>query len=232
MDINSSDTGLRPAGGTEDAKAIEHLTEAMGAGKNWYVSLLEAIGEWCSSAEVHKGRRFVYLVGGEAFDWLLLAERLLYEIKGLVPDEEVTDLLFSGKPPVELTREQFKDLIGGAKYRAHLNFVYGVVVEEALVMAVEDAVHKERGLMWYESTDAGDEAFTRVYGSSRRELLDRFQQQKGLQPSDTLSMAELHEFTYWLFKYRMETTDPERVASDTRKALNQLKKAGARNLYL
>ncbi|MDO8472880.1 MAG: hypothetical protein Q7T05_03595 [Dehalococcoidia bacterium] len=232
MDGISNDAGLLPIGGTEDAKAIAHLTEALGAGKNWYVALLEAIGLWCSSSEVHKGRRYVYLVGGEAFDWLLLAERLLYEIRGLISDEEVVDLLFSGKPPVELSRDQFKDLIGSSKYRAHLNFVYGVVVEEALVMAVEDAVHKERGLMWFESTDVSDEAFLRVYGASRRELLDRFQQQKGVPPSETLNVAELHEFTYWLFKFRMETCDPERVASDTRKALNQLRKAGARNLYL
>ena len=87
-------------------------------------------------------------------------------------------------------------------------------------------------MMAYEGGDVNEEAFQRVYGAPRQELLARFQQEKGMPPVDSLTLAEMKEFTYWLFKYRVATCDPERVASDTRKALNQLHKAGARNLYL
>jgi len=41
-----------------------------------------------------------------------------------------------------------------------------------------------------------------------------------------MSLAELKEFTYWLFKYRIKNTDKERVASDTRKALNWVNRHG------
>ena len=37
-----------------------------------------------------------------------------------------------------------------------------------------------------------------------------------------LSLSELREFMYWLFKYRVRMCEPARVASDTRKALAQL----------
>ena len=229
-EMNSSD--IESVGGQGDAEAIRHLKDMLGQGKNWYASLLEAIGLWGSSSELCRGRRYNYLIGGEAFDWLLLAERLLAEVKGLVSEDDAVDLLFSGKPPVEVSKEEFKRLIGPSKYKAHLNFVYGVIVEEALLMAVEEEVHKERNMMAYEGGDVNEEAFQRVYGAPRQELLARFQQEKGMPPVDSLTLAEMKEFTYWLFKYRVATCDPERVASDTRKALNQLHKAGARNLYL
>lgn len=232
MEPNTTDAELCPSGSPGDAAATRHLREALSGDKNWYVALLEAVGLWCSAAELYRGRRYRYLVGGEAFDWLLLAERLLDEVKGLVPEDEVVDLLFSGKAPVELSREEFARLIGAAKYKAYLNFVYGVVVEEALLMAVEEEVYKERNIMGYEGGDVSEEAFKRVYGAVRSELLARFQELKGMSRQDSLTVADMKEFTYWLFKHRMETCDPERVASDTRKALNQLRKAGARNLYL
>ena len=44
------------------------------------------------------GRTYRYLVGGEAFDWLLLAERLCDEIEDLIPDDEREALLFL-RPP-------------------------------------------------------------------------------------------------------------------------------------
>ena len=40
--------------------------------------------------------------------------------------------------------ERLRELIGEAKHRAHLNYVYGVIVEEALQYAVELEVSKER----------------------------------------------------------------------------------------
>jgi hypothetical protein len=37
-----------------------------------------------------------------------------------------------------------------------------------------------------------------------------------------MAFADWKEFTYWLFKYRLASCDPARVASDTRKALAML----------
>lgn len=215
-----------------DAQAIQHLKTASTGGKNWYIALLEAIGIWSSPDELHRGRRYRYLIGNEAFDWLLLAERLCQELTGIVPEEDIIAFLFNGTPPVKLSKGEFKRLMGTSKYKAHLNYVYGVVAEEALLVAVEEEVRKERRVMGFEGRDVMEEAFIRVYGTPQNELLKRFVEERSIRRKDLLTLDESREFTYWLFKYRVAAWDPERVASDTRKALSQLQKVGARNLNL
>ena len=79
-----------------DAEAISYFKEAIGSGKHWYLALLGAIGLWASAAEDYNGRSYVYLIDGEAFDWLLLAERLCETVKDLLPENEMNDLLFHG----------------------------------------------------------------------------------------------------------------------------------------
>ena len=80
-------------------------------------------------------RQFVYLIQGEAFDWLALAERLVLSCEDLIPSDDRENLLFDGVLPQDFDREQFKDLLGIDKYRAYLNYYYGIVVEEALHLA-------------------------------------------------------------------------------------------------
>ena len=208
-----------------DKEAIAHLKEAIASGKHWYIALLEAIGLWTSAEETHDGRKYRYLIANEAFDWLLLAERLCAEVDGLLPEQEKTALLFFGKFPIELTNKEFKKLIGSAKYRAQLNYLYGVTVEEALVLAVEREVRKEQRLRAYSAEkDVSDEAYRRIYGASQRELLELFGTEKGYAQQGSIEFSQLKEFTYWLFKYRLKNCDKARIASDTKKALNELQR--------
>ncbi|MDM7999918.1 MAG: hypothetical protein QUS33_07960 [Dehalococcoidia bacterium] len=203
-----------------DKEAIQHLKAAISEGKHWYVALLEAIGLWGSAEEVHDGRCYRYLIGGEAFDWLALAERLCQEIDGLVPEGEKLDLLFAATPPIELSPGEFRDLIGEVKYRAYLNYLYGVVVEEALVSVVEEEVMKENGhLTLVLGQRIEQEAYRRIYEAEMPDLLAMFRSQRGYANGDSISLTEKKEFTYWLFKYRVEHSEKARVASDTRKAL-------------
>jgi hypothetical protein len=37
-----------------------------------------------------------------------------------------------------------------------------------------------------------------------------------------MSVTQLKEFTYWLFKYRLKTSDKAKIASDTKKGLDAL----------
>jgi len=206
-----------------DRQAIQHLRETLGAGKHWYIALLEAIGLWESAAEEYDGRHYQYLIGGEAFDWLLLAERLLYEVKDLVPEDEMINLLFFDRPPKELGRQEFKRLIGGSKYQAYLNYLYGVLVEESLILAVTDEVRKERRVAGLNgSPGATEEAYQRVYGESQEALLEQFRKEGHHSRLKSTSLNELKSFTYWLFKYRIKRSDQARVASDTKKALARL----------
>ena len=203
---------------TGDARAIEHLKQAVASGKHWYIALLEAIKLWKSPEEDHQGHHLRYLIEGEAFDWLLLAERLSNEIT--IPEKEKVDLLFFDLPPVELSTEEFKKLIGSAKYKAYLNYLYGVLVEENLISAVVDEIRKERlasGSTKHE--DILDKAYRRIYGSSQQTLLDSFRKEKKYPKRKSITLGELKEFTYWLFKYRLKRCDKSRVASDTKKAL-------------
>ncbi len=207
-----------------DMEAIQHLKTAITSGKNWYVALLEAIGLWGSAEEIHDGRYYSYLIGGEAFDWLSLAERLCLEVNGLVPEEEKMILFFFSTPPVELSQKEFRHLIGDVKYRAYLNFLYGIVVEEALLAAVQEEVSKEQGCLGsVDCAQAEEEAYQRIYGADVHTLLEQFRTARDCPQGSDFALNEYKEFVYWLFQYRVHQSEKARVASDTKKALNWLR---------
>lgn len=208
-----------------DARAIEHLKRSVAEGKHWYIALLEATRLWKSSEEDYNGRHYRYLIANEAFDWLLLAERLLEEIGDAVPEQEKINLLFFGQPPLELKHDEFKELIGPAKYRAYLNYLYGVLVEEALLAAVVEEVRKEHAALGISNeNEVLDKAFRRIYGANREVLLSAFRREKRIRKRKSLTLGELTEFTYWLFKYRVSRSDKSRVASDIKKALLKMQR--------
>ncbi len=224
FDNQSPNPQLTPTGDTE---AIRHLKQAITSGKHWYIALLEAIGLWNTAEETHSGRSYCYLIAGEAFDWLLLAERLCQTVDGLLPDDEKTALLFHGKPPLNLPKEKFKELLGNAKYHQYLNYFYGITVEEALILAVQEEVRKERRASGCcKEKDTTNEVYQRIYGATKAILLKRFRRDKDYPQLKSVSLTELKEFTYWLFKYRLKQCDKTRVASDTKKALNWLNSKG------
>ena len=208
---------------TRDARTIEDLKRAVVEGKNWYIALLEAIHLWHSPEEDHEGRHYRYLVDNEAFDWLVLAERLCEELAGLVPEKERIDLLFFDMPPEGSPGGEFRTMIGPAKYQAHLNHFYGILVERFLVLAVTDEVRKEKRAVGLPSDNGvSDEAYLRVYGSGQSALLKQFRRERRYPQTRSIQLSELNEFTYWLFKHRVKTRDKSCVASDTKKALTKL----------
>jgi hypothetical protein len=210
-----------------NSEAIRHFEQAVLSGKNWYIALLEAMRLWTDSEENYNGRHYRYLIDGEAFDWLLLAERLCQEVDDLLPQDEKLALLFKGRPPLSLTKEKFKGLIGAVKYRQYLNYFYGITVEGALVLAVEAEVRKEWRTSGYNNEhNLADEIYQRIYGATKAALLKRFRREKGYPQLRSIGLTELKEFTYWLFKYRLNNCDKARVASDTKKALGQLSANG------
>ena len=214
----------------DDAEAIEYLRQAIASGKHWYIALLGAIGIWSRAGEAHNGLIYRYLIAGEAFDWLLLAERLCEAVEGLLPDEEKTALLFSGKPPLRLTSEEFKELIGSGKYHQFLNHFYGITVEQALILAVREEARKERRILGYnDDHDTANEVYQRIYGATKSVLLKRFRREKCYPQLKSISLTELNEFIYWLFKYRLEQCDKAKVASDTKKALGYLQQQWSAN---
>ncbi len=235
-DVEGEDVGsaFRGSGMSEEGVlaaegAIAHLRESIEGGKHWYPSLLEAIGMWAAPEEVYKGKPLCYLIAGEAFDWLLLARRLCDSVNGLIPQREMEQLLGDGKPPIEISDEEFKRLVGGQKHGALLNYWYGVEVEGALVEALGQSIRKERTAAGLASKrDVSQIAFKRAYGSSKEALLEEFGRGREGGVGDKLSGTEAKEFTYWLFKYRLEKHDKAKVASDTKRGLQHLNRKASK----
>ncbi|TAK61247.1 MAG: NUDIX domain-containing protein [Dehalococcoidia bacterium] len=224
-----------------DAEAVDPLAgfrAAIEAGDHWFDAMMRAIAAWERADETVGGRHYQYLIDGEAFDWLLLAERLVAEAGDRVPDFDAERLLFFARPPVgalahvehapaaRIADDDLRGLIGDARHRAHLNFLYGVTVEEALQYAVELEVSKERHVANMRDPRSGDAVldpvYERIYDRPRADLLAQFRDESRLPRAPEISLAELRRFMYWLFKYRVANCEPARVASDTRKALAQL----------
>jgi hypothetical protein len=207
----------------EAQRLISEMRSSVESGdQHWFHALLHAVRNWPLSGETKDERDFHYLVGGEAFDWLLLAERLCDEMADLIPEDEAEALLFHERLPLHTDEADFEALLG-AKYKPHLNFVYGVRVEAALQVAVQEEVRKELAAtrVWDNNGHVEDEAFQRIYGKPSTELLAEFRASAGA-GSEWLSLAELSEWRYWLFRYRVKNCDPAKVASDTRKGLLML----------
>jgi hypothetical protein len=245
---------------TELHRIISRMRASIATGEDhWLLAVLEAIRSWPLPDERVGDRSYHYLIAGEAFDWLLLAERLCDEIEDLIPEQERAALLFHGRLPLQMDDDEFNRLLG-AKHRAHLNFVYGVRVETALQLAVQAELHKEHLSRVWANGHADDELFRRIYGGTRDELLTEWCEdsaplgrgsggvpqnnlpggrvgQRTSRNGDTgdgphsvpdhISLSDLSEFTYWLFKRRLNNADPARVASDTRKGLAMLQRLEA-----
>jgi hypothetical protein len=223
-----SKSGASPV--TNADAVIRHFQSDLASGKNWYLAVLEAISLWTDETEDIQGHHYQYLIEGEAFDWLLLVERLCDTADNFIPENEKFALILQGKPPLELSPEEFKNLMGPSKYRQYLNYYYGITVEEALIQAVREEVRKEKqsnGLS-YRRNKEEDEVFCKVYDEPESALLKQFRKEKHYHLLGSSNITELKEFTYWCFKHRVKICEKARVASDTNKALEWLRKHGSR----
>ena len=124
-----------------------------------------------------------------------------------------------------LTASEVKELMGDKKYGKYLNYFYGITIEEELMLAVQEEVQKERHVqMLARQGDTSGEAFRRIYDEEMDALLQEFRVEKRLPKGDSTSLEEMKQFNYWLFKYRFKHCERARIASDTKKALNFLKR--------
>jgi hypothetical protein len=222
-----SDENSSPVLAVEEA--INRFKIDIASGKNWYLAILEAVKNWPVSEETVGDQRYQYLILGEALDLLQISERLLKAADGLVPEEEMVGFLFHNTPPVVLTQEETQKAMGDLRFAQHLNFFYGITAEEALLQAVEDEVRKEeQGLNVHTEAQIIDETYRRVYDVPQRVLLRLFRKEREYTSGRTFSLEQMKEFSYWRFKYRLKHCDKARIASDTKKALNWMRRNASR----
>ena len=198
--------------------------------KDWKITVLEAIAVWPLANEQIDGEQFDYLIGGEAFDWRLLAKRLLSECGAVVKDETWWNWLSEPFPFGGFDETEFMRAVGVDKFRGHLSYFYGVTVEQALLLSVEDEIIHSRIASGRQLNDRSlGASYTKLYGNTRQQLWEVFKSEQGVRPArdgrrhkDEHTLGSEDAFTYWLFKLRMKRSDPAKIASDTRKGLAQL----------
>jgi hypothetical protein len=204
---------------------FSYFNSALFSGKHWLIAALESISLWDTSYEEINGERYLYIIENEALDWLAIVNRLCSQANGLCPENEINALLLNEIMPRKLTKNEFSSLIGKNNYKRHLNYFYGVTIEEALEMVVLQEIRKESGGFKNDNDTAFvEEAYRRIYGEKQSDLIGDFFSTKGLLNNHQLSLSEYKEFRYWLFKYRIKHNDRARVASDTKKALNYMRR--------
>jgi hypothetical protein len=210
-------------------EALNHFMAELTSGKNWYLAILETAKNWPVSEEALDDQVYHYVIAGEALDLLQLSERLLTVAGELAPDDEKVAFLFHNKPPVILTPEKTRELLGEQKFAQYLNFFYGITAEEALLQAVEEEVRKdEQGLNVHSEAQIIDETYRRIYEVAQRGLLHQFRKEKGYTAGGSVTLKQMKEFSYWRFKYRLQHCDKARIASDTKKALDWMRKNASR----
>ncbi|MDO8689057.1 MAG: hypothetical protein Q7R39_03445 [Dehalococcoidia bacterium] len=96
---------------------------------------------------------------------------------------------------------------------------------------MEREVRKERrSRNSKEDHDLEEEVYGRVYGQPHSLLLREFCDEHRYSIENGLPFTYLKEFTYWLFKYRVRNSHKVRIASDTRKGLDELQRQRAGSL--
>ena len=210
-------------------EALNRFKADLGSGKNWFLALLEAVKNWPVSEETVGDQTYHYIIAGEALDMLQLSERLLKAAGDLVPEKEKMDFLFHNKPPVILTPEKTREILGDKRFGQYLNFFYGITTEEALLQAVEEEVRKdEQGLNVHNEVQIIDETYRRIYEVAQRTLLHQFRKDKSYTLTGSVTLEQMKEFSYWRFKYRLQHCDKARIASDTKKALDWMRRNASR----
>jgi hypothetical protein len=194
--------------------------------------VLETIADWPLANENVRGEQFEYLIGGEAFDWRLLARRLLDECGSEISNEQLWEWLSDPVLFAGFEEPDFMRAVGVDKFRAHLSYFYGVTVEQSLLVAVEEEITHRRVSSGRQLSDhALETAYEMLYGNSHDGLWEIFKLETGTPAArdgwrhrDEHSLGSEDAFTYWLFKLRMERSDPAKIASDTRKGLARLER--------
>ena len=217
----------------KESDLLNDFKNSLRKGDSWIYALFDTISAWEIPSEIYRGREYIFLIEGEAFDWILLAERICDYAKDLLPEQELKNLLFYSEIPENFHLNEFKSILGINKFRGYLNYFYGVTIESSLQIAVEFEIQKRHiSNSFTYMNDFTDDAYFEIYGNSRKELLRSFFLQKGDLYKNKISLQTFKEFTYWLFKYRLSFSDSAKIASDTQKGLFQLEKMSKKKLIL
>ena len=206
---------------------------------DWRHQIVRTVAAWPVETETVYGETFHYFIGGEAVNWKRLAERIATQVRVEAFDSSRADVIFEWIETSNvfggLDEQEFRRILGVDGWRAHLNHFYGVQIERCMLTASQSRIDKRRySLGMPPSDDASDRAFMGLYEDTEDVLWDCFVENNASRltalfedlPDDTRSNALDEEFTYWLFKRRIEYTNAAQVAAETQRGLDMLARIG------
>ena len=190
---------------------------------------------WPKQNELLNGQPFHYFIGGEAFNWKRLAELIATQIADTDTDFIHADQIFKWIDSTGvfggINEQEFRRILGVDAWRAHLNYFYGVHIEQCLIAAIQSRIQKKRySAGMPPSDDASDRAFLGLYEETEQDLWQTFLELNSERLADLIAesteesrtVALDEEFTYWLFKRRIEHTNAPQVAAETQRGLDML----------
>ena len=206
----------------------------------WKTAFLETVAAWPIENERVHGETFHYFIGGEAFNWKRLAERIATQLADegstTLPAHKIFEWIDSTGVFGGVPEHEFRRILGVDGWRAHLNHFYGVHIEQCLIAAVQSRIQKRRYSSGKPPSDnASDMVFLGLYEETEQDLWKEFADENADRLSDLIaqsgedqrSIGLDEEFTYWLFKRRIEFTLAPQVAAETRRGLDMMSQMDA-----
>tara|TARA_Y100000590_G_scaffold117723_1_gene134641 strand:+ start:45709 stop:46464 length:756 start_codon:yes stop_codon:yes gene_type:complete len=190
--------------------------------KDWQVNILNEISGWDFSNK--KQEHLEYLIFGEALDWKLLAEIISYNKNGFIDDKLYKWLNFSD-PLGGFNHLQIKEFTNQKVYDSIISFYYGVIVERSLIIDTQEKYYKKNiGAGIPPNEDFCDNVFTDLYNLTYSNLREDYNKNFSFNRNNKSAffLYDENKFTYWLFKIRILNSQPEKLASDTKRGLDRL----------
>ena len=207
------------------AHAPQSADELLRSDGDWRARVLQAVGGWPLTRLPGGDDSAYQLIGGDAMDWRQVA-LMVVRGGGASPQQErrVRSWLTSTDTHGGFSADEFKRYLGEERHAAHLNYFYGVTVERLALRAERDHLLKDAvssGLA-ARPRAAQEAAYANLYGAGGAHLKRQFLSSAGAQSRSWGRVRATAEFTYWLFKLRVGRTEPAKLASDTKRALDLL----------
>jgi hypothetical protein len=176
----------------------------------------------------------IYFIHEEALNWKIIAIKIILKSKN---DNYMTYLPDLLNPTIYSDEDKItiKNNMGASLFSAHLNYFYGIIVEQSIREIKRNDFQKELNYPSYNSkNEINDRVFKNLYGKNTYELWEEFCKNVRLSsrryyiPSK-IYCSDYEKFSYWLSKKRTKLTAPELNASLISRGLNYLDDLGIKD---
>ena len=184
-------------------------------------------------AYLEKNKKFNFIFQ-EALNWKATCKIILMKTQDNLLDKIESDI-FELKNLDKTSRDEIRSFLGPNLFSAHLNYYYGVIVEQAIREVLKNKYAKrENYSLGSESEKLDDKIFKDLYNQNIKELWSEFAKSERLQNKSyyvptKIYCYEMDCFNYWLSKKRTLRSTPELNGSLISRGLEYLKKIGIKN---